>query len=335
MKPSPLVVVRAFTVVITCAVWWVILYVAGWLFAGGGKVDFVTPVVMANLTAMSYLLVPYFVTEGVQVSMLSTYMKKRILMDVREDASARPINPWIFSVIAMLVFGVAAAFAGKTVAGGVPADTLSPHTFAVRYAWGGTALCAIVAWIVSGPVFARQVRVPAANRPYKGSVQSYLWTRFILPHGITNLVINWALAFALSPVSISEPGAVVPNEVVIGDGVIALAVLTWIVSTGAKGLARADAEWGIAGETFAADLHMPAAFLPCFFAGIGVCIVLGIGFAWFDVNGLNVHTWAILRGIAFGVQCGWCAKRSAQASINEFFHPEVIVHTRPQQRTAA
>ncbi|HKU37731.1 MAG TPA: hypothetical protein VJR89_06275 [Polyangiales bacterium] len=332
MKPSPLIAVRIITTVITSAVWWVILFIAGWLFSGAGKVDFVTPQVMANLTAASYVFVPYFVTEGALVSMLGTYLKQRIIMPpVTEDPKARPSNPWLWGALHAALFGVLAAWFGYMVCKGAQPDTLTPSAFGVRYAWGGTALCAIVAFIVSGPVFLRQVRVPAQNRPFAGGLNKYLWTRFILPHGIANFVINGLLAFALAPAgfAFADPAARVPNEVVIGDGVIALAVLTWIIASGAKGLARSDAEWGIAPHDFRADLHMPAAFLPCFFSGIGFCIVLGIAFAWFDVEGLSIYQWAWLRAIGFGVYCGWCAKRCARASINEYFHPEVIVHTRP------
>jgi hypothetical protein len=181
----------------------------------------------------------------------------------------------------------------------------------------------------------KQVKVPPANRTFKGDVNQYLWTRYILPHGIANLFINGALAFALSPVSFSEPGAVVPAEVVVVDTLLTLVVLTWLISAGAKGLARAETEWGIATHDFTADLNMPSAFLPTFFSGVGFCIVLGVAFAWFDVEGLPVIGWAIYRGIFFGLYCGWVAKRCAQASINETFHPEVIVHTRPPKTVAA
>lgn len=335
MKPSPLIAVRVITTCITSAIWWVILYLAGWLFSGAGKVDFVTPEVMANLTAMSYLFVPYFVSEGVIVSMLGTYMKGRIIMPpITEDPKLRPSNPWLWGLMNAAVVGGAAAVIGYMICKGATPDTLTPSAFGVRYAWGGTALCAIVAFFVSGGPFLRQVRVPAQNRPFAGGLQTYLWTRFMLPHGIANLVINAALAFALAPVS-PDPAARVPNEVVIGDGVIALIVLTWLISSGAKGLAQADAAWGIAPHDFRADLHMPAAFLPCFFSGIGVCIVLGIGFAVFDVEGLSIVGWAVLRGVAFGVYCGWLAKRCARAAINEHFHPEVIVHTRPPEPAKA
>jgi hypothetical protein len=337
MRPSPLPVVRAITTLITCAVWWVLLWVAGWLFAGGGKVDHVTPLVMANLTAISYLFVPYFVTEGVLISMLATLLKKRIVMPaVSEDPKARPANPWGWGVINVLIFGIVPAIVGYMLSMRATPDTLTPGDFAVRYAWGGTALCAVVAWFVSGGLFLKQVRVPAANRTYTDGVQKYLWTRYILPHGIANLFINGALAFALSPVSFAEPGAVVPNEVVIGDIVITLVVLTWLVTSGAKGMARTETEWGIAIHDFARlDLNMPSAFLPTFFSGIGFAIVLGISFAIFDVNGLPVVVWAIFRGVFFGAYCGWVAKRCAQASINETFHPEMVVHTREPRRTTA
>jgi hypothetical protein len=333
MKPSPLPVARAITTVITSAIWWCLLFVAGWLFSGNaGKVDHVAPVVAANLTAVSYLLVPYFVTEGVLMSMLGTLMKKRIVMpEVREDPNARPSNPWVWGAVHAATIGVVAAVIGYMVASRVAPDTLTPSAFGVRYAWGGTALCAIVSWFVSGRLFLKQARVPAANRPYTGDVNRYLWTRYILPHGIVNFVINGALAFALSPVSIKEVGAVVPSEVVVGDTVITLIVLTWLVSSGAKGMAHVETEWGIATHDFTADLNMPSAFLPMFFSGIGFCIVLGIAFAWFDVPGLSVMTWAVFRGVFFGAYCGWVARRCAQASINETFHPEEIVHTRPQR----
>jgi hypothetical protein len=318
------------------AIWWVLLYVAGWIFAGGGKVDHVTPLVIANLTAISYLFVPYFVTEGALVSMMGALMKKRIVMpEVSEDPQARSANPWVLGAINVLIFGILPAVLGYMLSIRSTPDTLTPGQFAVRYAWGGTAVCAIVAWFVSGGPFLKQVRVPRANRRFAGDVNQYLWTRYILPHGIANLIINGALAFALSPVSFAEAGALVESKVVVGDAVITFFVLTWIVANGAKGLAHAEAEWGIAPEEFAArELNMPAAFLPTFFSGIGLCIVLGIAFAWFDVEGMSVLSWVVFRGVLFGAYCGWVAKRCAQASINETFHPEMIVHTRPPKPQA-
>jgi hypothetical protein len=336
MKPSPLPVVRAFTTIITSAIWWVLLFVAGWAFAGGGKVDHPTPLVMANLTAASYLFVPFFVTEGVLMSMLGTLMKKRIIMpEVREVANARPSNPWLWGAIHALTIGVVAAVIGYLISSRATPDSLTPSQFAVRYAWGGTVLCAIVAWFVSGRLFLKQVEVPAANRPFHGDVNKYLWTRYILPHGISNMLINGALAFALAPVSASAPGGIVPTEVVIGDLVITFVVLTWLVSSGAKAMAHVETEWGIAIHDFTADLNMPSAFLPTFFSGIGLAIVLGVAFAWFDVPGLSVMSWVVFRGVIFGAYCGWVAKRCAQASINETFHPEEIVHTREPRRVAA
>jgi hypothetical protein len=105
--------------------------------------------------------------------------------------------------------------------------------------------------------------------------------------------------------------------------------LTCLVSSGAKSMAHTETEWGVATHDFTADLHMPAAFLPTFFSGLGLAIVLGVSFAIFDVNGMSVTSWAVFRAVIFGAYCGWVAKRCAQASINETFHPEIIVRTRP------
>lgn len=336
MGPSPLIAFRAISVAITSAIWWVILYIAGWLFAGAGKVDHVSPLAMANITALSYLFIPYFATESTLVSMIGALMKKRIIMpDNAEDPKARPSNPWLLATINAVAFGIIPAVIGYMLSKNAAPDTISPSTYGVRFAWGGIPVVAIVTWFVSGRPFLKQARVPVANRAYQGGVEKYLWTRYILPHGIANFIINGALAYALAPMA-TEAGAaiVVPNEVVIGDGVIALMILTGLISAGAKGMARTETEWGVATYDFRADLHMPAAFLPCVFSGIGVCIVLGLSFWIFDVNGLGVTTWAVLRGIAFGVYCGWVAKRCAQASINETFHPEIIVHTRPPKQPA-
>ncbi|HKP63552.1 MAG TPA: hypothetical protein VJV78_42750 [Polyangiales bacterium] len=337
MKPSPLVVVRAITTVITSVIWWCLLWVVGWVFSGAGKVDHVSPLVIANLTAVSYLFVPYFVTEGSLVSMIGTLMKGRIIMPpVTEDPKAKPANPWIWGAIHSAVFGIVPAIVGYKMAMGVSPDSLTPGEFGERFAWGGTLVCAIVAWFVSGRLFLKQVQVPRPNRLFAGDVNRYLWTRYGLPHGIANLIINGLLAFALSPVGSSEPGAHVESKLVVADAVITFFVLTWIVSAGVKGMARCDAEWGIAPEHFGArELHMPAAFLPCFFSGIGFCIVLGIGAAWFDVEGISQISWVVFRGVVFGAFCGWCAMRCAQASINEHFHPEMIVHTRKPQPAAA
>jgi hypothetical protein len=330
MKPAPLVVVRALTTVVTSAIWWILLYVAGWLFTIASKVDHPSPLLMANLTAISYLFVPYFATEGVLMSMLGAHMKQRIVMPaVTEDPKARPTNPWLLSLIHVAIFGVVPAILGYMVSIRAAPDSLTPSQFAVNYAWGGTGICALVAWYVSGRPFLKQVRVPRASRPFAGTVNQYLWPRYILPHGISNFFINGALAFALAPAATAEAGVFVPAEQVIVDLVITFLVLTCLVSSGAKSMARAETEWGVATRDFTADLHMPAAFLPTFFSGLGLAIVLGISFAIFDVDGMGVTTWAVFRAVIYGAYCGWVAKRCAQASINETFHPEIIVRTRP------
>jgi hypothetical protein len=330
MKPAPLVVVRAITTVLTSAIWWFLLYVAGWLFTIAGKVDHPSPLLMANLTAISYLFVPYFATEGVLMSMLGAHQKQRIVMPaISEDPKARPTNPWLSSLINVAIFGILPAILGYMVSIRAAPDSLTPSEFAVRYAWGGTGVCALVAWYVSGRPFLKQAAVPRANRTFTGTVNQYLWPRYVLPHGIANFFINGALAFALAPAATAEAGVFVPTEQVIADLVITFLVLTCLVSSGAKSMAHTETEWGIATHDFTADLHMPAAFLPTFFAGLGLAIVLGISFAIFDVDGMSVTSWAVFRAVIYGAYCGWVAKRCAQASINETFHPEIIVRTRP------
>lgn len=322
MPPAPLGLARVISTAITGAVWWLLLFGGGYVFSGGGKVPHVAAVVIANLTAISYVFIPYFVTQNVLISLLDGHLKERISVSEPEDPNARAENPWRTSVINALRFGLVPAVIAYVLAMRVSADTLTPGAFAVRYAWGGALLAGATAWLVGGKPFITSMRVPRDKRMFQGDPKAYLATRFVWPHGIANAIINGALAFALSPVSIADAGALVPAQLVVGDAVITFFILTVLMVMGAKSQARVEAQWGIAPEAAANELTGPAAFLPAFFLSLGFSICLGIGFWLLKLPGLNVYAWAVFRGVAFGVYTAWLAKRVAQAVLNETFHPE-------------
>jgi hypothetical protein len=317
-----------FTTAITSTIWWFILYGAGYAFCGGSKVAHVSPLVMANLTAFSYVFIPYFATQGVLVSMLEGHIKGRILVPGGEDPNARMENPWRAGLINALKFGLVPAGIGFALSITASAESITPGAFATRFAWGGTLIVAVVAYLVAGEPFLKATRVPRAQRMFQGDPKQYLFTHYALPHGIANAIINGVLAFALSPVTLAEGGMVpIPNVVV--DLVITFFILTWLMTSGAKSQARMEAHWGVAPEAAASDFALPTAFLPAFFASLGFAIFMGIAFHVLGMKELSVYLWVVLRGVVFGLYTAWVARRVAAAMLNETFHPEAATAATP------
>jgi hypothetical protein len=330
MPPAPHSLARVMTTVITSAVWWLILYGAGYAFCGGSKVAHVAPAVMANITVLSYVFIPYFVTQSVLISMLDGVLKQRIIVpDAPADPNGRIDNPWRSGVINAVRFGLAPAAIGYVLAIRASADTVAPGAFASRFATGGMLMAAVVAWLVAGKPFLQAARVPRERRMFQGDPQQYLATRYAWPHGIANAIINGALAIALSPVSIADAGALVPAPNVVVDAVITFFILTWLMVAGAKTQARVEAQWGIAPESAATDIALPTAFLPAFFAGLGFATLVGIAFWLLGAHGMSVYSWVLFRGVVFGVYTAWVAKRVARAMLNETFHPEAAATAAP------
>lgn len=321
LPPANHNVARVFTTAITSTIWWFILYGTGHLFSGGNKVAHVSPLVMANLTAFTYVFIPYFATQGVLVSMLERHHKGLILTPGGEDPNARMENPWRAGMINALKFGLVPAGIGFALSITAGAESLTASQFATRFAWGGALICAVVAYLVSGEPFLKATRVPRAQRMFQGDPKQYLFTHFALPHGIANGIINGVLAFALSPVPLAEGGMVpIPNVVV--DLVITFFILTWLMTSGAKSQARLEAQLGVAPEAAASDYALPTAFLPAFFASVGFAIFMGVAFHVLGMKELSVYLWVVFRGVVFGLYTAWVARRVAAAMLNETFHPE-------------
>jgi hypothetical protein len=321
LPPANHNVARVFTTAITSTIWWFILYGAGYAFAGGSKVAHVSPLVMANLVAFSYVFIPYFATQGVLTSMLDGHIKGRILVPGGEDPNARIENFWRTGLINALKFGLVPAGIGFALSITAGAESVTPGAFASRFAWGGTLICAVVAYLVAGEPFLKLTRVPRAQRMFSGDPKQYLFSHFALPHGVANAVINGVLAFALSPVTLAE-GGMVPTKNVVGDLVITFLILTWLMVSGSKTQARIEAQWGIAPEAAASEYAVPTAFLPAFFASFGFAIVMGFAFHFLGMTELSVYLWVVLRGVVFGLYTAWVSRRVAQAMLNETFHPE-------------
>lgn len=328
LPPANHNVARVFTTAITSTIWWFILYGAGYAFSGGSKVAHVSPLVMANVTAFSYVFIPYFATQGVLVSMLEGHIKGRILVPGGEDPNARMENPWRMGLINALKFGLVPAGIGFALSITAGAESVTAGQFASRFAWGGTLVCAVVAYLVAGEPFLKATRVPRAQRMFQGDPQRYLFTHFALPHGIANGIINGVLAFALSPVPLAE-GGMVPMKNVIGDLVITFFILTWLMVSGSKSQARMEAHWGVAPEAAASDYAVPTAFLPAFFASLGFSIMMGVAFHLLGMTELSVYLWVVFRGVVFGLYTAWLSKRVASAMLNETFHPEAAAAVTP------
>jgi hypothetical protein len=323
MPPATASAARPFTTAITSAIWWLILYGVGWAFSGGSKVVHVPAIVMANVTAMSFVFIPYFATQGVLISMLDGVLKGRILLPDAAGAGAeRSENPWRLGVINALIFGVAPAAIGYFVAMNASSDALTPGAFAVRFASAGALLCAAVAWSVSGAPFLRAARVPRGQPANGGDPKPYLWQRFVWPHGVANAIINGALAFALSPVPAAQDGAVVPAAHVVVDAAITFLILTWIIASGVKTHARVEATWGVAPPAAASRDSLPTAAMTAFFASLAFCVALGAIFWLTKAPGMSVIGWAVLRGVACGVYTAWLAKLAAQAVVRSVVSPK-------------
>jgi hypothetical protein len=325
LPPATAKASRAITTLVTSAIWWLILYFTGRFFATGGKeVAYVSPLAMANITALSFVFIPYFATHGVLISLLDRVLKEKIILppEATPDASARPSNPWQKGVVNGLLFGLVPAAVGYYVSSNASADTITPRMFAVRYASAGALLVAIVVFVMAGAPFLRATRVPRGTPACDGDPQRYLWQYFVWPHGIGNAIINGALAYALSPVPFGQAGAVVPAAQVVIDAAITFLVLTWIIVSGVRTQARVEAQWGIAPPAAASQDTLPVAFMTAFFSSLAFAVAVGGVFWLTKVPGLSVTAWAVFRGLACGVYTAWLAKLAAQAVIGRVLNPE-------------
>ena len=317
LPPAPYGLARVVTVLITAVVWFCVLLVLGYIFSGGANVKYVTPDVMANIVAMSFVFIPFFSTQGVLTGMMDGLLQQRfVLPDATPDAALRSRSPWLPAAVLACCLGVPAAVMGYVWASGLPAETLTPGAFAWKLASHGVLLCALTAFIVAGKPYLHEARVPESKRRFDGDAMRYVWARHVWPNTLVNLIINFAVAYALVPGSLSDPASVAPNELVVGDTFVTCAVLCILMSAGVGTHARVDRAWGIAPLIEpSTDATLAGAVLPKFFAGIALTIVVGVALWLSGQRGLSALSWAVYRGIVFGAYCGWLARDIALAKL--------------------
>jgi predicted secreted protein len=324
--PAPYTRARVVTTLINSTIWSLLLYLTC-AFSGGGKLEHMSPLEMANVTALTFLFIPYFTTHGVLMSLFNGVLKGSIIMpEATQDARAEAgtANPWRLATINAFVFGLVPAGIGYFIAIRADAATMTRGAFAGRYALAGALLCASVAWVVSGQPLLRTLRTPREKRGFLGTPDQYLWRYFALPHGIANTIINGVLAFALSPVPFAQAGAIVPTQHIVGDTVIALVVLTLLLASGARSQARNETLLGIAPPGAAAKRSVLNASLRALFCGFAFAVVVGVFFWLTKLPGLDIFSWAAYRAVVFGVYAGWLTKGVAQAAINSTLNAEPV-----------
>jgi hypothetical protein len=297
-------------VFITAAVWFCVLLLTGYIFSGGANVKYVTPEVMANVVALSFVFIPFFSTQGVLTGMMDGALQQRFLAPkAAPGETLRSRNPWLLAVVLAACFGMPAAAAGYLGAGGLPAETLTPGAFAWKLASFGVLLCGLTAFVVAGGPYLHETRVPQARRRVDGDAMQYVWARHVWPNTLVNLVINFAVAYALVPGKLSDPDSVAPNELVVGDTLVTCIVLCILMSAGVGTHARVDRAWGIA-PLLEPDpkATMAAAVLPKLFAGVALTVAVAIALWLSGQQGLSAPVWAVYRGLLFGAYCGWLAR---------------------------
>jgi hypothetical protein len=314
--PAPYARARIVTTLITSTIWFLILFPIS-TFSGGGRLEHMSTLEMANVVAITLMFIPYFSTHGVLMSMYNGVLKGSIVMPASTaSASAEPgtENPWRLATINAFAFGLVPAGIGYFLAMSAAA-TMTRGVFAVRYALACTLLCAVVTYVVAGKPFLRTMQKPREKRGYTGTREQYLWRYFALPHGIANLIINAVLAFTLTPVPFSQPGAIVPTQHIIVDTVIALVVLTWLLASGARSQARNEALLGISPPAAASTHSVLSALSRVFLGGLAFSIAVGVVFWLTKSPGLSIVSWAVYRGVVLGVYAGWLTKEVARAAI--------------------
>ena len=327
--PAPYPRVRVVTTLITSIIWGLILYLSTAFFRGG-KAEHMSPLEMANATAFTFMFIPYFATHGVLMSMFKGVLADTTVLPAGATQDPRagvPLaNPWRLATINAFLFGLPAAALGFFLWERIDPATMTRGVFAFRNALAGMLLCAVVAWVASGQPFLRTMLKPREQRAFAGTPEQYLWRYFAIPHGIANLFINALLAFVLAP------GAIVPAGQIVIDTVIALIILTWLLTMGAKSQAHHETLLGIAPPAAASQKSTRKASLMMLLYGFGFAIAAGVVFE-LKVHDLDVWSWAVYRAIVFGVYAALLTKAVAQASINTTLQGESAAS--PSSRVAA
>jgi hypothetical protein len=314
MTPAPYALGRIVTVVITALIWWLILLVATLVFGGASRAPHVSPLTMANIGALSLLLVPFFTTHGVLINFRDALLRGRVSPPVLA-LGEEPVlhSPWRVSVFNMLCLGLLAATAAHAIGSRLPADTFTAGAFAWRLAPIGALLSGISAWIASGKQFTDQLRVAEPRRRFAGDLARYARLRHALPHGLVNALINGAAAFALLPDSDTLPG-IVPASLLLGDTFITYCILTAVLVPTVTTHVRVDAAVGVAPTPTAGAVPMYEAVLLPFGLGFIQVLLLAPLF-WLVPFRPSVELWAVYRTLMFGGYAAWLSARVAVAAV--------------------
>jgi hypothetical protein len=318
LPPAPYALARFVTVLITVAVWFCLLLVMGFIFSGGASVKHVSPEVMANVAAMVFVFIPFFSAQGVLTGMMDGLLQQRIVLHATPDVALRSRNPWSVAAVLALCVGLPCAVVGHVLASGAALDTFTPGAFALKLASYGVLPCALTAWIVSGRPFLHETRVSQEHRRYDGDAMRYVWVRHVWPNALVNAVINFAVAYALTPGDLNDAQSLAPIELVVGDTLVTFLVLSALITGGVATHARVDRAWGIApGLPSEGAGGMRRVILPKLLAGVAFTVFVGLGLWLTKQRAVAALPWAIYRGVVFGFYAGWVARDVALAKLRE------------------
>ncbi len=327
-------VARAFTVVLTSVIWSVLLALVGFVFAGLITDGVLSASAAAYLMAAIFVFVPLFAAQGVQVGMIEGLAKGDFLLPPGLDGAGGTTsggpparqgtgNPWTTGVRWALALGAPAALTAYLAAPALWPSGLTRGSFVLLLVCCGALLAAVTAYFVCGRRFLREALVPLGQRRWNGSRREYLLLRHALPNGLANAVINALVAFVVFPRPTLDPATTMGAEMVVGDTLITLLILTGAVTAGARGHARSDLRWGVvAAEPQGSAPGMGGQVLRL----LGVSLALTVGQATvFYLGGIascSLYQFAAWRAVAFGLYPAFVAYRVAGWAAGSF-RPEV------------
>jgi hypothetical protein len=305
-------VARAFAVVVTLAVWSVILAAAGMVFGHMLARPAVSPLALQVSLGIVVPLVGLFTAHGVLTGMLDGYVQGRFTPP-RSAGPAAARNPWAHGLLACFVVGAPVAVAGMVAVGWVvgPGPALTPRAYAGTMGGLGLLVSGVVAWWMSGGPCARLLAAGEANHRYPGSPSRYLLRRHAGPQGAANLWINGWVAVALTPADGWAPAALVT-----GDAFVAGVIIAAAASFGARNHARADARSGLLGSHGTATPRWAHAGLV---VGVGVVVAAATwtGLALLAVDGLALGPFVVIKGLTAGLIAAGAAWAGARWGLQE------------------
>jgi hypothetical protein len=247
---------RAFTVALTVCMWSGILVLVGFVFSGLISRDTVSAAAAGYLMAATFIFIPLFAAQGVLLGMIEGLARGDFLLPTGLDGTRgapfapehipeRPANPWSLGLLWSLGLGAPAALLALLAAPWLWPLGLSRAFCGLILVCCGALLAATTSFFVSGRVFLRQALIPPRNRSWTGTRGGYLCMRHALPNGLVNAIINALVAFVVFPQPSLDPNNAMDRQMMVGDTLITLMILTAAVMTGARAHARSDLRWGV------------------------------------------------------------------------------------------